>query len=180
MYSSDSRTRKSRGSKDFADKFRGVFQHQSIRKTQYLNTHASQVLVLRAVFADLARLRVHAAVKFNGQPTLKAIEIDDVPLNRNLTSEFQAQAPAAQQVPSRFFGLRLIVTQFTNSSGWHAHVQATLSADSERPEVTPHPSVSRRTPSPLGEGCYSMRAVARPAHRPASSGTPQFGRSAHR
>ena len=63
-------------------KLAGVFQHHCFRNAQQSNPDGPQIIFFGSVFAHLPDLSVDAAVEFNGQPMLEAIEIEDPCLAR--------------------------------------------------------------------------------------------------
>jgi hypothetical protein len=64
---------------------------------------------------------VDASIELDGNPMLKAVEIDHPLVHAALTAEFCTQTPVSQQVPCRFFGFGLVAPQFADAPGWELH-----------------------------------------------------------
>lgn len=106
----------------FSDKSVRVLGHQPIRQPEHAHANLSKVRILRCILFHLAGLRVDASIEFHGQAELAAIKINDVIFDGILAAEFQAQAPASQQMPGRLFSSSLRVAQFANALGAGSHV----------------------------------------------------------
>jgi hypothetical protein len=134
----------------FANKSIGIFRHQPVRQPQHTDADFSEEGLLRRALSCLAGLRVHASVQLDSQALFAAVEIDNIIFDRVLASEFQAQAPIAQQMPGSLFGLGLRVARFADALGADSHSGS-----------NPSPAPALRGPSPLVEGCE----IKFPQHR---------------
>lgn len=67
-----------------------ILQHQSVGNSQQAYADGSEVIFFGGIPPHLAWLRMHAAVKLEGQAMLEAIEIDYPVFDATLAAEFRS------------------------------------------------------------------------------------------
>jgi hypothetical protein len=69
-------------------------------RAKHLEAAPVQIGIARRIFSSVTRLEMLDTVDFNNQPLIEASEVNDVPVDRNLSAEVIALAPPlAQLVP---------------------------------------------------------------------------------
>ena len=94
----------------FTQEFLGILYHQPILNPQQLYPRRSEIVFFPRIPPHLAGLRVNPSVKFDRQAMFEAVEIENPVFDSALAPELCTRLAAAQEIPRRSFGLRLVVS----------------------------------------------------------------------